>query len=199
MNLKTIQAKKWLEQNVPEQALTFLEAQVSALTEKAASEKIMFKGKVEMTENEINTATEPVVEPVATEAVVEKTIENEAPDIAQTLKSFQDGIAQSIVVALKEYHQTVVNPLLTEIESLKTEIATRKNFKQEANLMNVFYGASDFMPAAAVSELMKKEFGVASSSNGDIVATPEDVKHTIVKEKQVTEAPSNSGNMLAGF
>jgi hypothetical protein len=65
---------------------------------------------------------------------------------------------------------------------------------------NVFFGASDFMPAAAVAEMLKKEFGGSNSSEqaGDVVVENVEQLETIVKEKKVTTA-GDPANVLAGF
>jgi len=119
---------------------------------------------------------------------------------AITMKAFETAVATAIVVALKQFNDDVVAPLQAQI----AEIVAGKTVTNKGTTMleNVFMNASDFMPAAAVSAMLKKEFGSGDKTQaGDIVATDAEVAQeaTVVKAKKVTKSIGEDGNVLSGF
>lgn len=128
------------------------------------------------------------------------TTPNTTGDSATMMKAFQDGVAEAIVVALKQYHTDIVVPMQAQIAELTapSQEQVRKNFSM---VENVFMNASDFMPADAVSAMLKKEFGITETQVGDKVATEQEIEAstTVVKEKQVTKSQGDDGNLLSGF
>lgn len=131
-------------------------------------------------------ATTPTTTPGASEASI--------------MKAFQDGVAEAIVSALKQYHTDIVVPMQAQMAELTAPSQPKMN-KQYSMVENVFLNASDFMPAAAVSAMLKKEFGTEAVQAGDKTATAEEIEEstTIVKEKKVTKSQGDDGNLLSGF
>jgi hypothetical protein len=147
--------------------------------------------------------TQPTEEVVAEPVVTETPSATTEPTPVDMMAVIQKGIADAIVTALKDYNSAVVAPLQAQIAELSAKANTpqapvvQKAYNQ---MENVFFGASDFMPAAAVAEMLKKEFGGSNSSEqaGDVVVENVEQLETIVKEKKVTTA-GDPANVLAGF
>lgn len=200
----SFKSDKWIAQNAPKEAISFLSNTVESLTKEAQDKGILFKGKEEM-ETEVvkevtesaaeEVAVEPVVEEAAVEPVVETVVEQES--VAAII---QKGVAEAIVVALKEYHVSTIAPLMAELAELKQKPQPTIQ-KEYGTLSNIFMTASDFMPAAAVSALLKKEFNITNTQSGDVVVSDAQIEKstTIVKEKKVTENKFDSSNVLSGF
>lgn len=218
MSLQISNAEAWIAQKAPAQALDYLSNAVDALNKTAVEKNIVFKEKkvkdqvleketedVNAVDNAVeNTAEVETEEVVEIEEVVTKEDSEEGnADANDILAVIQKGISDAVLVALKEYNDTVVAPLQAQL----AELASAKNDtveKSYSGLQNVFFGASDFMPAAAVSAMIKKEFGVQNEQAGDIEVTPEKVEKakTVVKEKAEVVNKSAAGdpnNLLAGF
>ena len=209
--LQVNKRSQWIQQGAPEQALEFLGNAVDSLNSIAVEKQIIFKGEDVMEENvAVVENTEVVAENTQpTEEVVAEPVVTETPSATteQTpvdmMAVIQKGIADAIVTALKDYNSAVVAPLQAQIAELSAKANTpqapvvQKAYNQ---MENVFFGASDFMPAAAVAEMLKKEFGGSESSEqtGDVVVEDVEKLETIVKEKKVTTA-GDPANVLAGF
>lgn len=200
-------AQKWISKGAPVEAIDFLNKAVDGLHQIAVEKNIVFKGDevmtndnvAEVTANDVQ-ATEETVETTSTNTEVTDTEPtNTEPNIADVI---QKGVAEAIVVALKEYNASVVAPLQAQVAELLSELKTsnktvRKGFD---GAQNVFFGASDFMPAAAVSAMLKKEFGSDNDTKSEdiVVKDVEEVK-TAVTEKKVTKSVGDTSNVLAGF
>lgn len=200
-------AQKWISKGAPVEAIDFLNKAVDGLHQIAVEKNIVFKGDevmtndnvTEVTANDVQ-ATEETVETTSTNTEVTDTEPtNTEPNIADVI---QKGVAEAIVVALKEYNASVVAPLQAQVAELLSELKTsnktvRKGFD---GAQNVFFGASDFMPAAAVSAMLKKEFGSDNDTKSEdiVVKDVEEVK-TAVTEKKVTKSVGDTSNVLAGF
>ena len=209
--LQVNKRSQWIQQGAPEQALEFLGNAVDSLNSIAVEKQIIFKGEDVMEENvavventEVVTEnTQPTEEVVAEPVVTETPSATTEPTPVDMMAVIQKGIADAIVTALKDYNSAVVAPLQAQIAELSAKANTpqapvvQKAYNQ---MENVFFGASDFMPAAAVAEMLKKEFGVSNSSEqtGDVVVENVEQLETIVKEKKVTTA-GDPANVLAGF
>jgi hypothetical protein len=209
--LQVNKRNKWIQQGAPEQALEFLGNTVDSLNAIAVEKQIIFKGEDVMEENvAVVDNTEVVTENTQpTEEVVAEPVVTDTPSAAteqapvDMMAVIQKGIADAIVTALKDYNSAVVAPLQAQIAELSAKAnaeptpVVQKAYNQ---MENVFFGASDFMPAAAVAEMLKKEFGGSNSSEqvGDVVVENVEKLETIVKEKKVTTA-SDPANVLAGF
>jgi len=210
-SLQVSKRNKWIQQGAPEQALEFLGNTVDSLNAIAVEKQIIFKGEDVMEENvAVVDNTEVVTENTQpTEEVVAEPVVTDTPSAAteqapvDMMAVIQKGIADAIVTALKDYNSAVVAPLQAQIAELSAKAnaeptpVVQKAYNQ---MENVFFGASDFMPAAAVAEMLKKEFGVSNSSEqvGDVVVENVEKLETIVKEKKVTTA-GDPANVLAGF
>ena len=209
--LQVNKRSQWIQQGAPEQALEFLGNAVDSLNSIAVEKQIIFKGEDVMEENvavventEVVTEnTQPTEEVVAEPVVTETPSATTEPTPVDMMAVIQKGIADAIVTALKDYNSAVVAPLQAQIAELSAKANTpqapvvQKAYNQ---MENVFFGASDFMPAAAVAEMLKKEFGGSNSSEqvGDVVVENVEQLETIVKEKKVTTA-GDPANVLAGF
>ena len=209
--LQVSKRDKWIQQGAPEQALEFLGNAVDSLNSIAVEKQIIFKGEDVMEENvavvdntEVVTEnTQPTEEVVAEPVVTETPSATTEPTPVDMMAVIQKGIADAIVTALKDYNSAVVAPLQAQIAELSAKANTpqapvvQKAYNQ---MENVFFGASDFMPAAAVAEMLRKEFGGSNSSEqtGDVVVENVEQLETIVKEKKVTTA-GDPANVLAGF
>jgi len=209
--LQVNKRSQWIQQGAPEQALEFLGNAVDSLNSIAVEKQIIFKGEDVMEENvavventEVVTEnTQPTEEVVAEPVVTETPSATTEPTPVDMMAVIQKGIADAIVTALKDYNSAVVAPLQAQIAELSAKANTpqapvvQKAYNQ---MENVFFGASDFMPAAAVAEMLKKEFGGSNSSEqtGDVVVENVEKLETIVKEKKVTTA-GDPANVLAGF
>lgn len=209
--LQVNKRSQWIQQGAPEQALEFLGNAVDSLNSIAVEKQIIFKGEDVMEENvavvenaEVVTEnTQPTEEVVAEPVVTETPSATTEQTPVDMMAVIQKGIADAIVTALKDYNSAVVAPLQAQIAELSAKANTpqapvvQKAYNQ---MENVFFGASDFMPAAAVAEMLKKEFGGSNSSEqtGDVVVENVEQLETIVKEKKVTTA-GDPANVLAGF
>lgn len=214
LNVK--KANDWINQGAPEQALDFLGKAVDTLNQTAIEKNIIFKGveNVEVKEEVKNeTVTEEVVtkeetvvaqtEAVQTETATEVVTETPTANTQENfMEVIQKGITDAVLVALKEYNESVVSPLqakLAELEAKFEPVATDTTTKSYARFQNVFLNASDFMPAAAVSAAMKKEFGITEKQEaGEVVVSQEEMAKTAVTEKTVTKS-YDPNNVLAGF
>lgn len=209
LNVK--KANDWINQGAPEQALDFLGKAVDTLNQTAIEKNIIFKGveNVEVKDevkSEVvveETTTKEKVEEVQTEAVTEVVAETPTTNTQENfMEVIQKGITDAVLVALKEYNESVVSPLqakLAELEAKFEPVATDTTTKSYARFQNVFLNASDFMPAAAVSAAMKKEFGVVEKQEvGEVVVSQEEIAKTAVTEKTVTKS-YDPNNVLAGF
>lgn len=210
-SLQVSKRNKWIQQGAPEQALEFLGNTVDSLNAIAVEKQIIFKGEDVMEENvavvdntEVVTEnTQPTEEVVAEPVVTDTPSAATEPTPVDMMAVIQKGIADAIVTALKDYNSAVVAPLQAQIAELSAKAnaeptpVVQKAYNQ---MENVFFGASDFMPAAAVAEMLRKEFGGSNSSEqvGDVVVENVEKLETIVKEKKVTTA-SDPANVLAGF
>lgn len=209
--LQVNKRSQWIQQGAPEQALEFLGNAVDSLNSIAVEKQIIFKGEDVMEENVavventevVTESTQPTEEVVAESVVTETPSATTEPTPVDMMAVIQKGIADAIVTALKDYNSAVVAPLQAQIAELSAKANTpqapvvQKAYNQ---MENVFFGASDFMPAAAVAEMLKKEFGGSNSSEqtGDVVVENVEQLETIVKEKKVTTA-GDPANVLAGF
>lgn len=126
----------------------------------------------------------------------------EGSDTVTLMKQFEKGVADAILTAFKQYHEEVTAPMAAEIAELKSaNVATvQKSVSPFAMVENVFMNASDFMPSAAVSAMLKKEFG-GNAQSGDITVTTEvlEASPTIVKEQKITKSVGGDDNVFAGF
>lgn len=198
-------AQKWIAKGAPTEAVEFLNKAVDGLHQIAVEKNIVFKGDEEVM-SEVKTEVQAVEETQNVDNVVEETTTTETtvttdepqPSVAEVL---QKGVADAIMVALKEYNTAVVAPLQAQVAELISELKQGNGKVQKSfeGAQNVFFGASDFMPAAAVSAMLKKEFGSeAEAKAGDVVV--KDIKETqVVTEKKITKSVSDSSNVLADF
>ena len=197
--LQTSKSEQWIKQGAPEQALSFLGETVDKLNDIAVEKQIVFKGTDEM-ENEVKTevtpkVTEPVAEETKTEEVKEEVVTKEEPNVMEVI---QKGIVDSISVALKEYNDTVIAPLQAQIAELQASLKAPVTKEYGSN---VFFGANEFMPAAAVAGMIKKEFNLNTDTpakTGDVEVNPEEVK-TVVVKKEISTPIVDKNNVLAGF
>lgn len=134
------------------------------------------------------------------------TPDNPAPTAqASVAEVIQKGIATAIVVALKEYNDSVVAPLQAQLAELQTKLVKSEPTVTKAAPDNVFAGfmnASDFLPSAAVAEMIKKQFGTSTTEKaGDVVVKEEKVEEvkTAITAKEVTTKNFDPNNVLAGF
>jgi len=198
--LQASKSEKWISQGAPKEALEFLGNTVTQLNDIAVEKQIVFKGNDEMDNNEVVNTEEVKTETPVTETVTE-TVTKEVPD-TNVFEVIQKGIVDSITVALKEYNDSVIAPLQAQIAELKASLATPQDaVKKGFNFENVFIGANEFMPSAAVAAMMKKEFNLSNAksevASGDVVVEPQKVE-TVVVKKEVT-TPVDKSNVLAGF
>lgn len=209
--LQVNKREQWVKQGAPEQALEFLGNAVDTLNAVAIEKQIVFKGEdvmaedivAEVVDTEVVNTEETVPTDTPTEVVPEQTSTSQEP--VNMMEVIQKGIVDAVQVALKEYNASIVAPLQAQIAEMSAKLnetekgkpTIQKSFSQ---MENVFFGASDFMPAAAVAEMLKKEFGGSNSSEqaGDVVVENVEQLETIVKEKKVTTA-GDPANVLAGF
>jgi hypothetical protein len=209
--LQTKKAADWIKNGAPAQALDFLGAAVDTLHNVAVEKQIVFKEKENEMENVVvadaqvetpvavvEEKNEEVEVAVVTETPVAVTPVAEQPNVMEVL---QKGISQAIVVALKEYNDAVVAPLQASLAELNAKIqAQPTTLKNYAYADNVFAGASDFMPSAAVAAMIQKEFGSTSTGQvGDVVAPQIEEVKTAVTEKQVTTKNYDASNVFADF
>lgn len=121
----------------------------------------------------------------------------------QLMKAFEEKIASAIVTAIKEYHESVIAPEFAARSAEKAEATVSKSVSPYAIVENVFAGASDFMPSAAVSALLKKEFNVTQTPAVDektISKEALDTSETKVTSQKVTKGiGNNGGNLLESF
>lgn len=211
--LQVSKRDKWIQQGAPEQALEFLGNAVDSLNSVAIEKQIVFKGEDVMAEEMVAEPTNAEVVPtepeVQTEPEVVSDVQTEPTSNTQEpvnmMEVIQKGIVDAVQVALKEYNASVVAPLQAQLaemtakfsETEKGKPTIQKGFNQ---MENVFFGASDFMPAAAVAEMLKKEFGgnTEQTAKTDVVVENVEALETVVKEKKVTTG-NESSNVLAGF
>lgn len=200
--LQTSKSEQWIKQGAPEQALSFLGEAVTKLNDIAVEKQIVFKGNDEMENN----VEEVKTEAIATETVVietqepEKTVTKETQE-PNALEVIQKGISDAIVIALKEYNDSVVAPLQAQIAELKASMVTAPaKVEKSFSFENVFIGANEFMPAAAVAEMIKKEFNLAGQTEqkGDVVVKDIEKVETVVVKKEIAPTVDKS-NVLAGF
>lgn len=209
--LQVNKREQWIKQGAPEQALEFLGNTVDALNTVAIEKQIVFKGEdvmaedivAEVVDTEVVNTEETVPTDTPTEVVPEQTSTSQEP--VNMMEVIQKGIVDAVQVALKEYNASVVVPLQAQLAEMTAKFSVTEKGKPTiqkgfSQMENVFFGASDFMPAAAVAEMLKKEFGSNSTqtANTDVVVENVETLDTVVKEKKVT-AGNDSSNVLAGF
>lgn len=146
LNVK--KANDWINQGAPEQALDFLGKAVDTLNQTAIEKNIIFKG-VENVEVKEEVKNETVTEEVVTkeETVVAQTetateVVTETPT-ANTQENFmeviQKGITDAVLVALKEYNESVVSPLQAKLAELEVKFEpvatdTTTNLMQDSKM-----------------------------------------------------------------
>ena len=199
MKLVNESQKEWLEKGGSAEALTFIDTVVNQLHTKAVSEGIVYKA----TEEEVvaEAVAEEVVADVvetevpATEAVVTEVTETPVAETKSTdthavsQVDFAAILTETIFAAQKQYHETVIAPLVAEIKSLKAELT-----KTETKSSGLFsFDMSSLLPSAAVASRIQKEFGttVVPEIKGEPVNAPAITKKEVVM-------PSD-GNLLANF
>lgn len=208
--LQVTKRENWIKQGAPEQALNFLDAAVEKLSDFAVEKQIIFKGEDGMTNDEVVVENGTVTEVANTEVVETPAAETPEPTQTEEVKNvdllavIQKGIVDAVEIALKEYNSTVVAPLQAQLSELSASVSNRGQapvVKGFSNVENVFFGASDFMPASAVAAMLKKNFGGQSAetiTKEDLVVEDVEKVETVVKEKKVTAGPTEA-NILAGF
>lgn len=213
MTLINNSQKEWLQKGGSAQALELIDSVVTKLHQKALDENIVFKSantdaEVEQTETEedSNTETESETETKDAEIVSEETeaiseeevseeqpeTEPEAPENVESV-NFVDVLTESIFAAQKQYHNDVVVPLITELESVRKELSESKKTK---GLFD--FDATSLLPAAAVAEKIKKEF----AGKKETTETDGELKGDSTTEKSVTEHEITSfddANLFANF
>jgi|SRR5690606_17110305 hypothetical protein len=197
MNLFSKSQGEWLEKGGSSEALAFIDTVVGNLHTKAVAEGIVHK---ELTDE---VATEEVVsETTETEVVVTDETSTEATNASSEVETTEvvtetqptidmaTIITETIFAAQKQYHETVVAPILAELKALKTA-----NAKVEQKQATVFsWDLSNMLPAAAVASRIQKEFGTspAQEVNGEAV------EGAAITKKEVA-APVTEGNLLGNF
>lgn len=209
--LQVNKREQWIKQGAPEQALEFLGNTVDALNTVAIEKQIVFKGEdvmaedivAEVVDTEVVNTEETVPTDTPTEVVPEQTSTSQEP--VNMMEVIQKGIVDAVQVALKEYNASVVVPLQAQLAEMTAKLSETEKGKPTiqkgfSQMENVFFGASDFMPAAAVAEMLKKEYGgnAEQTAKTDVVVENVETLDTVVKEKKVTTG-NESSNVLAGF
>lgn len=194
MKLMNNSQQEWLNAGGSPEALSFINGVVGALHQKALNEGIIHKDTETSNEVEDSSEVEPLVEEEtetkevdATENEVEQVEETVPTEESSTEVSFAEVLTETIFAAQKQYHETVVAPLLVEIKSLKEELASKKSY---SNLFNL--EASDLLPAAAVAARISKEFTQNETELSGDTSTQEPVL-----EKEITSL--TDANLFANF
>lgn len=172
--MPTKKQEDWLKAGAPAEALDFLGAAVDMLSKEAEEGNIMYKSVDEtvvvagdevvvadidaiVVDETVVVAEEPAGTPV-TPPVAENVEKSVAPDFATVL-------ADTVARMIKEYHTTVVEPLVKELTLVK-----EKAEEVVAIEKSIFTG-SDFLSPAAIAAAFKKEFNVFDPAEkaGDVV------------------------------
>ncbi len=199
MKLVNDSQKEWLEKGGSSEALTFIETVVSGLHTKAVNEGIIHKEVSEEVvaaeAEEVATEAESVTEEVAveTEVVTEEVAAAVVEPVAETKAAPQLDMAtiltETIFAAQKQYHDSVVAPLLAEIKALKSAQVETKS--QSQGLFS--FDMSSLLPAAAVASRIQKEFGTTQATE----VKGEPIAGTPVTKKEVAQPVD--GNLLGSF
>lgn len=197
MNLINNSQKEWLEKGGSEDALAFIENVVGQLHNKAVTEGIVHKQVEEEVETVVNNETETEVTaetetevPAETETVVTSENEVETTPVVEKKEyptELVTLLVETVFAAQKQYHTEVVAPLVAELKAIK-DMTTKT--AQSTSMFG--WDMSALLPAAAVADKIKKEFGTSSELTG----TPVEGEAVVVKEVEVN---ANSSNLLAGF
>ena len=104
-------------------------------------------------------------------------------------------LVELLFAAQKQYHESVVVPLLKQVKDLTEEVAKTK--KSTSTFGNVF-AASDMLPPAAIAERVKSEFATEKASEVDeIVGKEAKDDDNVVEATVVTDV--NDANLFAQF
>ncbi len=199
MKLVNDSQTEWLQKGGSTEALTFIENVVGQLHTKALNEGIVHKAATEEVATEVATeevVAETIVEDVEAIAdeVVEAVTEAVAPVATETKAvtqvDFAAVLAETIFAAQKQYHESVIAPLLVEIKSLKDALT-----QTEVKSNGLFsFDMSSLLPSAAVASRIQKEFGAKTTT--EIKGEP--VVATAITKKEVATVPAD-GNLLGSF
>lgn len=192
--------KEWLEKGGVEDALSVVGDMVTQMSQKAAEEGISFK---EVNESELQAEDDEIVEEEIENSETEEKSETEVEDVSvdnateevETEEvveeiNLTEVISQAAVEAVKQYHESVVAPLVAELKALKETVT-----KQKTQKFNVFT-ASDLLPPAAVASAIKKEFGIADDT--EVKGENDSDEEDIVTEVELEAKPNELG-LLADF
>lgn len=199
MKLVNDSQTEWLQKGGSAEALTFIENVVGQLHTKALNEGIVHKSATE------EVATEVLTEEVETETLVAD-IEDEVAEVAEVVTEavapvatetkaatqidFAAVLTETIFAAQKQYHETVVAPLVAELKSLKDALT-----QTEVKSTGLFsFDMSSLLPSAAVASRIQKEFGAKTTT--EIKGEP--VVATAITKKEVATVPAD-GNLLGSF
>lgn len=201
MNLFKDSQKEWLQKGGSEDALKFIDAVVGNLHTKAVSEGIIHK---ELTDDETEDNVEAADE-TPTEVETEEKSADEGEDVATEEETETEAvesetpvtidvatvITETIFAAQKQYHDSVVVPLLKEFKDLKATLT-----KSEQKSAGVFsLDLSGLLPPAAVASKIQKEFGATQTT--EVKGT--EVKGTPITKKEAAQSPAADGNLLGNF
>lgn len=172
--MPTKKQEDWLKAGAPAEALDFLGAAVDMLSKEAEEGNIMYKSA-----DEVNVvAGDEVVAPDIDAVVVDETVvaaEEPAgtpvtPPVAENVEKsvapdFATVLADTVARMIKEYHTTVVEPLVKELTLVKAKA------EEVVAIEKSIFTGSDFLPAAAIAAAFKKEFNVFEPAEkaGDVV------------------------------
>lgn len=173
--MPTKKQEDWLKSGAPAEALDFLGAAVDMLSKEAEEGNIMYKSVDEtvvvagdevvvadidaiVVDETVVVAEEPAGTPVTPPVADAPVVKSVAPDFATVL-------ADTVARMIKEYHTTVVEPLVKELTLVKAKA------EEVVAIEKSIFTGSDFLPAAAIAAAFKKEFNVFEPAEkaGDVV------------------------------
>jgi len=203
--------KQWLADG-PEEALEQLGFLVKSFDETAATEEIAYKDADETSDEEVlqtdEVADEEDVTEVDEETKEESTkqedeseenggdsVEEDVDEKEVSNVSFEAILIKTVDAALNTYHDTVIAPLLTKIAELEGIVSSSKTIGHK----NIFEMDNDFLPAAAVTALVKERYGKEEGIIGDEVSDDEVKDVTETLESNTPSGSDDSGHLLSGL
>ena len=221
LNVRTEKIKQWLDDGAPAEALEQLGELVKSFSTNAAEEEIAYKDAESPTDPEETEEVEAVKsseegisndedasggsevseDPLAeggeeltsTEGMDESASEDASKSVAS--QSLETVLVKTVDAALTTYHDTVVKPLLDKIEELEINILNTTKGKTVSNLFDM----DDFLPAAAVTALVKERYGVSETIDGDTVSDEEIETANQDLESEAKSVSNDSTNLLSGL
>lgn len=209
LNLTNKSQEEWLQQGGVQDALDFVGGMVDSLSKQTAG--VSFKSVEEdALSDEGSVEEDEATEDISAEDTEDKSVdekdasedsedtqdssddeqaetdEDESSEEADTKDvTFATMVQESIVAALKEYHASVVEPMLKEL----------KEVKQAKPETASIFGSFDLVPP--IASTIQKEFGVVQD-NSEVVGKEADENDEAVVTESETATPENS-SLFAGF